>query len=214
VQAIASRTPVDWTSLRRTALGRRGVESAHGQPWWEVLQDAQEEIAQMPLEDEEDRRKINAAWKAARSRVRKGTARRARWTGRTTPSASGAPIWCGKRCRSVGMSTCMRYGFVWWWMPIMRSVQVSARISNDLATTYALTDRRAIIIGGGLCGQRAQSFYPGQVEAVACHEHSDSTGDVLFSTIDGNIGEMPGFSGIADAQHVAHLAQGVLITRK
>jgi hypothetical protein len=40
------------------------------------------------------------------------------------------------------MSTCMRCGFVWWWMPIIRSVQVSARISNR---TYAVDSIYATI---------------------------------------------------------------------
>jgi hypothetical protein len=34
---------------------RRGEEAARGQSWWAALQDAQEQIAQMPLEDAEDR---------------------------------------------------------------------------------------------------------------------------------------------------------------
>jgi hypothetical protein len=54
-----------------SVIERRGTEAARGQPWWEALHDAQAEIAQMPLEDEEDRRKINAAWRAARFRIRR-----------------------------------------------------------------------------------------------------------------------------------------------
>lgn len=76
---------------------------------------------------------------------------------------------------------------------------------------YALTDRRAIIVGGGMFGQSVQSLYPGQVLTVQFREHPDGGGDVLFTTLGGSIGGPPGFYGIADAQRVEQLARSVLL---
>jgi hypothetical protein len=80
---------------------------------------------------------------------------------------------------------------------------------------YALTDRRAIISGGGMFGQGVQSFYPGQVVDVQVREHADGSGDVLFATLNSSgtvsIEGLPGFYGIADAQRVENLARSVLL---
>jgi len=55
-------------------------------------------------------------------RVRKGMGRPVRWITRTTRFASGAPIWCGTRCHSVEIGSCMRCASVWSWMLRMQRV--------------------------------------------------------------------------------------------
>lgn len=85
-------------------------------------------------------------------------------------------------------------------------------LRRSSAQRYALTNRRAIIGGGG---QQVQSFSAGQVVAIERRDHDDGTGDVLFATLDGSgIGAMPGFYGIADAPRIEHLAQDVLLMRE
>jgi hypothetical protein len=89
-------------------------------------------------------------------------------------------------------------------LPFLRRSQASAG--------YALTDRRAIIVGGGMFGQGVQSLYPGQVVDVQVREHADGSGDVLFSTLESSgIQDLPGFYGIADAQRIEQMARGVLL---
>ncbi|NJO07777.1 MAG: IS1 family transposase [Chloroflexaceae bacterium] len=68
-------------------------------------------------------------------RIRKGTGRPARWTVPITPFASGTPIWCAKRGRSVEIGICMRCASGWSSMPTMLSGRASGRISNDLTIT-------------------------------------------------------------------------------
>jgi hypothetical protein len=92
-------------------------------------------------------------------------------------------------------------------LPFLRRSQASAG--------YALTDRRAIIVGGGMFGQRVQSFYPGQVVDVQVREQADGSGDVLFATLESSSMQgLPGFYGIADTQRIEQMARGVLLRER
>ena len=53
--------------------------------------------------------KMEIVDKLNRERVRSAACPRDGYLG----FASGVPIWCGKRCRSVGMCSCMRCASVW-----------------------------------------------------------------------------------------------------
>jgi insertion element IS1 protein InsB len=78
-------------------------------------------------------------------RVRKDTARPARLTGHTTRFASGAPIWYGKRYRSVEMSICIPFAFESSLMPTTLNVQASGSISNEARDALLQAEQATLV---------------------------------------------------------------------
>jgi hypothetical protein len=64
------------------------------------------------------------------------TGRRGKLTDRTIRFYSGAPIWCGKRCRLVVIGICMRCANELSLICMMPTKRVSGSISDHLTTTH------------------------------------------------------------------------------